>query len=767
MKSVQKVAHQKILSSSRRGTERTSTSISNRGYIELTSSLEILYVSPDLDQLGLESVRIGASIFCSFGSPDQAAIAQWTELGDSLLFEATFLDPWGNPFEAVLSRSQRRISVYLRPVVRKLDATDELSPDVLTQLLNLSSAIVGAFSREGEIYAANDAWRRLFQPLVSETDILSYFQRIVPGAHVDFKNHKEAWEGVCRGGSIAGWISIPSGSSRWIQWRLKRDESRGLDFLIGVDETEARASELFHETVKAEFELQHAGSSVGITQTDFFGRYVSVNDGFCRLVGYTAQELKGLRFSDITHPEDIFSDAGRSELLVAGEIDRFSMEKRYIRKDGQIVWALATVTLIRDENWAPKLFLSAVVDIDSRTSTDSTLRQSEEYFHSLIDPNDRTYWTADANGVVLEISRNGGLMTGVERESLVNDQWQKFVQSEDRTRVLKEWSNSIASGKDYQCEYRVETVTGDYRWVRSRALPHRDASGEILCWYGSTDDIQTQKITENQLALLVEERTQELLAANEALTEARDLAQAASLAKSQFLANMSHEIRTPMNGVIGIASLLREQELDPKCRAMVDIICQSGENLIKIIGDILDFSKLEAGRVVIEATPTDFVELVSEVTALFQGHARFKQLDLRLEVKPASLPVLICDPLRMRQILSNLISNAIKFTTSGSVWVRLDGKVVENSFQLTLEVEDEGIGISSEAMKSIFESFTQGDGSTQRKYGGTGLGLAISKNLVDLMGGTLTAESVVGKGTNMKLHLTFHLAESSHPQRIS
>jgi PAS domain S-box-containing protein len=633
------------------------------------------------------------------------------------------------------------------------------SSEFLSQMLNLNVDMVCAFNRQGDCYSFNDAWDHFFHKPTSETNLTELLAQIDPDTSEGIDDLYQHYKSRIGDHPRSSWITDANGTPRWIQWNVKAEDSLGFVYLVGIDETAAKASEGLEENLRANFESQYASVAVGITQTDFFGRYIRANEGFCRMVGYTAQELKAMRFSDITHPEDVFSDQGQSELLIAGEIDRFSMEKRYIRKDGQVIWAYVTVTLTRDAQKMPQSFLSAIGNITSRPDSKSAFRRGEEYFHSLVDPNDRTYWTADADGVILELSQNGGLMSGVGREGLVDDKWQAIIQSDDRGRVIREWSNSVASGNRYQCEYRVKTIDGPYRWVRSRALPHRDANGEILCWYGCTDDIQTQKITEDQLALLVEERTQELQAANDALTEARDLAQAASLAKSQFLANMSHEIRTPMNGVIGIASLLREQELSPKCRSMVDIICQSGDNLIKIIGDILDFSKLEAGRVVLDSTPTDLFELVSEVTALFQGHARSKHLDLSVELKIDWIPTVLCDQLRTRQILSNIISNAIKFTPSGSVVVSVDGKVVADKFHLTLKIQDNGIGISAEAMKSIFDSFTQGDGSSQRKYGGTGLGLAISKNLVELMGGTLTAESEVSKGTTMFLQLALDLVD--------
>ena len=738
------------------GSIQTSISVSKRGYLELTGCLEVTYLSPDLEQLGLESIRVGASIFESLASPHQAQIKEWVGSGDGQNLDTILFDTWGNPFEAHFSRSKRRISVYLASTEPGADPGDIPPPEYLTQLLDLNADMVCTYTRQGNCFAFNSAWNSFFKS-GTKKNLGQLLHVISPEISPEVEEPCECAESLLSQNSVSCWVLDADGNNHFIQWKLVGNDSLGLVYLIGIDETLAKTNVIREEKLKAEFEAQYSAVAVGITQTDLFGRYVRVNEGFCRMVGYTAQELKGMRFSDITHPEDVFSDKGQSELLVAGEIERFSMEKRYIRKDGQVIWAYITVTMTRDEHHSPKMFLSAIGDVTSRPNSDSTLVRSEEFFHSLVDPNDRTYWTADSSGVILQLSQNAGLTTGVGRYGLVANKWQEIVHPDDREKVINEWSKCVLSGTQYQCEYRVKTIGGEYRWVRSRALPHRDARGKILCWYGCSDDIQTQKITEDQLARLVEERTYELLAANEALTEARDVAQAASLAKSQFLANMSHEIRTPMNGVIGIASLLREQPLDDKCRAMVDIICKSGENLIQIIGDILDYSKLEAGRVTLDSTPTDLFELVSDVTALFQGHARSKRLEMRLEVAPATVPLVVCDQLRLRQVLSNLISNAIKFTQSGSVHISANANLIGDKLQVQIKVQDDGIGISNEAMKTIFDSFTQGDGSTQRKYGGTGLGLAISKNLVDLMGGSLSVESELARGTTMTFNLVLDL----------
>jgi signal transduction histidine kinase/ActR/RegA family two-component response regulator len=329
----------------------------------------------------------------------------------------------------------------------------------------------------------------------------------------------------------------------------------------------------------------------------------------------------------------------------------------------------------------------------------------------------------------------------------------RYQHPDDAAMIKESIERSERTLKPWHLEYRLLIPGEGVVWRRGDAQPQQLADGSIVS-HGFISDI-TQEMADrseldrhrDHLEELLAERTSELTTLNHDLEQARDAAQASNLAKSAFLANMSHEIRTPLNAIAGMATLLRREGVTPQQEARLDKIEVAGRHLLEIINDILDLSKIEAGKLTLEEGDVNVQAICANIVSMLSGRAQAKHL--RLKVEATGLPEhLLGDRLRLQQALLNYVSNAIKFTDSGSVIVRatLDAEGADHVV-LRLEVQDTGIGIEAGALPKLFSTFEQADNSTSRKYGGTGLGLAITQDLVRLMGGQVGVISQPGAGS--------------------
>ena len=334
-----------------------------------------------------------------------------------------------------------------------------------------------------------------------------------------------------------------------------------------------------------------------------------------------------------------------------------------------------------------------------------------------------------------------------DRVGLAVDWWCERLHPEDRERVEGSLQALIASDREtWSAEYRFLCGDGQYAYVLDRGYVMRDNSGRAIRMIGAMMDLTARKQAEKEMQ------------------QAREAAEAASRAKSEFLANMSHEIRTPMNGIIGMTQLTLETELNPEQREFLNMVKVSADSLLRIINDILDFSKIEAGKLELDSIDFNLRDALEQSARIFAHPAAQKGLGLTCNLAPDVPEVVRGDPTRLRQVVVNLLGNALKFTNRGEVVLQAEcsSKQAER-VDLHFQVRDTGIGIPREKQPLIFEAFAQGDGSTTRNFGGTGLGLTISSRLVQLMGGRIWVESDPGRGSTFHFTACFGASPSTLP----
>ena len=482
-----------------------------------------------------------------------------------------------------------------------------------------------------------------------------------------------------------------------------------------------------------------------VISVDEQGRIIGWNAQAEQTFGWTRQEAIGRTMADTIIPQAQREAHRRGfERFIKtgdGPILNKRIEITALRRDGTEFPIELAITPLRLEN--AYTFTAFVVDISERKQAEEALRTSEARLLMTVQGSHIGIWDWNLTTGSVYFSPQWKSHLGHDEATLSNtfEEWRSRIHPEDQPLVHTTIQSCLdGDHSQFELEHRLQHRDGSYRWILSRGSLIRDEYGVAARMVGIHIDTTDRKRTEEELRA------------------AKEAAEAASKAKSEFLANMSHEIRTPMNGVLGTTELLLNSPLTDKQRHLASTVHRSGRTLLAIINDILDFSKIEAGKLDLECVGFDLSQLLDESLELFMEAGRRKHLLLTQQIDEKVPRYLKGDPVRFRQILMNLLSNAMKFTETGEI--SLTAGYVSGTAthaQLRISVTDTGIGIPPAAKLRIFDAFAQADGSTTRRYGGTGLGLSIARRLVELMGGTITVESEPGRGSTFSFTARFEL----------
>jgi PAS domain S-box-containing protein len=461
--------------------------------------------------------------------------------------------------------------------------------------------------------------------------------------------------------------------------------------------------------------------------------------------GTSPAEMADHGWRRLHHPDHLERVATRfSACIAAGESwqDTFPLRGR----DGQYRWFLSLAEPVRGPDGTVERWYGTNTDITETRQAQDALRLSEQRFRALIDASAAVIWNTTAAGELMPPQPRWAAYTGQSEEAYQGWGWVDAVHPDDRARAAEVWAECVEAVRPYAIEYRLRRHDGEWRDTEVRGVPVLAENGTIREWVGLNIDVTVRKEAEAEAE------------------RARAAAEAANLAKSQFLANMSHELRTPLSAVIGYSEMLGEEledlgqaELLPDLRK----IESSARHLLGLINDVLDISKIEAGRMTLSAESFDVATLIDDVSAATQSLIAKKRNRFHLNLGDESgdgLGTMHQDQLKLRQSLINLIGNAAKFSEDGDITLTVRRIAEDGTDWLRFSVSDTGIGLTDEQMGRLFERFSQADESTTRQFGGTGLGLAITRAFCERMGGGIGVTSRFGEGATFTIRLPAELA---------
>ncbi len=612
-------------------------------------------------------------------------------------------------------------------------------------------AIVATTDVQGTITYVNKSFCKISG--YSESELLGRNHRLLNSGRQDKTFWRDMYRTVAKGEVWHGEICnrAKDGSLYWVDTTIvpfKGEDGKPHGYIaIRTDITDrVRSAQMLEESGR-QLELVIDATAVGIWDWQVQTGEVHTNERWAQIVGYTLGELEpgGIEARmSLMHPDDRVESKRLLNRHWSGDAERYVFEARMRHKDGRWIWVLNTGKVVEWEaDGKPKRMIGTYLDITERKLSEISLHETMSLLESTLDSTDNGILVTSESGDVIRTNRRLAELWNIsETAAASNDE---KAMSDHMVAQLSD-AQAYIEGVEYLHANPNETgfeilQLKDGRVFERVSLPMLDdgkAAGRV--W--SFRDVTKRKEAERELKA------------------AKELAEEASHAKSEFLANMSHEIRTPMNGVIGMTNLLLDTNLSDEQHGYARTVKRSAEALLGLLNDILDFSKVEAGKLDLELIDFDIGQLIDEFGTSIAFRAHEKGLELICPANPVQHQWLNADPGRIRQILTNLVGNAIKFTERGeiAVYYKVLGRT-ETRTRVRIEVNDTGIGLTADQQNKLFQRFSQADGSTTREYGGTGLGLAICRQLVELMGGEIGVESTLGEGATFWFTLDLANAE--------
>ncbi len=605
--------------------------------------------------------------------------------------------------------------------------------------------IVSIADLSGNIIYANSKFSEISQ--YSSEELLGKNHRILNSGYHPREFFTQMWQTISSGQIWQGEIRNrrKDGSYYWVVSTIvpyKDGWGKPQRYIsIRNDITERKQNELAIRTAQERLNLALEGSNMALWDWDIVQDQVYMSDRWSLMMGDEQKEItvSSSQLLDKVHPQDQSNLVANLEAALKGDSLIYSAEFRVARTDGEWAWVQTHGKVAeRDESGNPLRMTGTNEDISERKRAEDALYKSEVKLRTLYDS------TSDA---VMLLDDKGFFDCNIAALSTFGCQSKKEFCSYHPAQLSPEiqpagMDSMTLAGR--QIDIAMKNGSNRFEWVHQRADNAQRFDAEVLL---NTMFLDGKTVLQATVRDITQRKQVEA-----ALRHAKEAAEQASKIKSDFLANMSHEIRTPMNGIIGMTELALDSELLPEQREHLGMVKSSADALLHIINDILDFSKIESGKMDIESIEFSLQHMLRDTLKTLAVRAQQKKLELLLRIAPDVTDRLMGDPGRMRQVIINLVGNAIKFTAKGEVVVdvQCEKHLSEHQARLRFSVRDTGIGIPIEKFQTIFDSFSQADTSTTRKYGGTGLGLTISAQLIELMGGHIGVESELGKGS------TFH-----------